>query len=70
MEKPLSLELNESREILVEALNKIQLHPVLLENLIKELYLEVQRYANVTREKEMKEYMASLDKEVIEEEVE
>ena len=56
IQKPLSLIIKDEREKLVQTINSIELHPVLLEMLMREIYLEVQNQAKYVSEREMQEY--------------
>ena len=56
IEKPISLIIKEAKSAIVDAINSVQLHPVLLEMIINELYLEVQEQAIITYKKENNDY--------------
>ena len=64
IQKPISLIIEESKNIIVNAVNSVSLHPVLLEMIMKELYLEVQNQAIVTTQREKKEYEKLLNVEI------
>jgi hypothetical protein len=57
IQKPISLVVKEEKEKLVNVLNNINLHPVLLEMIVKEIYLDVQNQAKYVSEREMQEYI-------------
>ena len=56
MEKPVSLIMEEAENTIVDAINSVQLHPTLLEMIMKNLYLEVKEQANVIRQREKDDY--------------
>ena len=58
--KPMSIILEEQKKILVDAINKIELHPVLLEMIVKEAYYEVRDIAKAQGEREKVEYHNAL----------
>lgn len=54
--KPLSLIMEESKRIIIDAINQANLHPTLLELVIKDIYNEVQYNAQTFAERERNEY--------------
>lgn len=63
MNKPISVILEDAKQSIVKTINELQLHPSLLEPIIKELYIEVQQQATIQYQKEKAEYEKSLKKE-------
>jgi hypothetical protein len=56
IQKPISLVIEEAKNSIVYAINNAQLHPVLLEMIIKELYMEIQNQVKSTTQREKEEY--------------
>ena len=56
MEKPVSMIIEEAENTIVNAINSVQLHPTLLEMIMRNLYLEVKEQARVTRQREKDDY--------------
>ena len=56
IQKPVSMIVNESRDIIANAINSINLHPVLLEIILKDFYLEIKNQATVMSQRENSEY--------------
>lgn len=56
MEKPLSMIIVEAKKTIVDAANSVDLHPTLLEMIVKDIYLEVQALNKSVCENELKEY--------------
>ena len=54
--KPLSLIMKESKKTIIDAINQANLHPTLLELIIKDIYNEVQYNAKAFAEREKNEY--------------
>ena len=54
--KPLSLIMKESKKTIIDAINQVNLHPTLLELVIKDIYNEVQYNAKAFAEHEKNEY--------------
>lgn len=54
--KPLSLVIRESKKTIIDAINQVNLHPTLLEMIIKDIYNEVQYNAKTFAEQERYEY--------------
>lgn len=69
IQKPISMVIEESKNTIVNAINSVQLHPTLLEIIIKELYLEVQNQAKVIAENERYEYERKLSECMLENKV-
>jgi len=59
MDKPISVQINEAKENIVNVINEQHLHPTILEPIIKEIYLSIQQAAIQVYEKEKKEYEES-----------
>ena len=64
IQKPISLIIDESKNAIVDAINNVQLHPVLLEMILKELYLEVQNQAIAATQREKNEYERLLNENI------
>lgn len=60
--KPVSMVLNEAKDVIVKAINSVQLHPTLLEMVIKDIYNEVKYNAVAFSEREKAEYEQALQK--------
>lgn len=56
IEKPISLILEESKRVIIDAVNSTNLHPTLLEMIIKDIYNEVRERANYQYEFDKNEY--------------
>lgn len=56
MEKPISMILSESKQTIINAVTSTNLHPALLELIIKDIYNEVRERANYQYEFDKKEY--------------
>ena len=63
MDKPISIILTEAKQKIAETINNTGLHPMLLEPILKEFYIEVQQAAIQQYNKEKTEYENSLSKE-------
>lgn len=63
MEKPVSLIIEEAENTIVNAINSVQLHPTLLEMIMRNLYLEVKERARVTSQKEKDDYKRAIMEE-------
>ena len=63
MDKPISIILTEAKQKIAETINNTGLHPMLLESILKEFYIEVQQAAIQQYNKEKTEYENSLSKE-------
>lgn len=59
MEKPISILLNESKQKLVTTINELQLHPSILELIVRELYVEIK----VQAQKQLDDDMIAYKKE-------
>lgn len=62
IQKPFSVIVNEAKEGIVASINAAQLHPTLLEMILKEILFEVQTQARTALEQETLEYNRSLSK--------
>lgn len=67
IQKPISLIIEESKSTIVDAINSARLHPILLEMIVKELYLEIQSQARMMSEREKVEYENMLKESICEE---
>lgn len=56
MEKPLSLVIKESKQTIIDAINSVNLHPTLLEMIVKDIYLEIRDLERTNSEREEKAY--------------
>lgn len=56
IEKPISLILEESKRVIINAVNSTNLHPTLLEMIIKDIYNEARERANYQYEFDKNEY--------------
>lgn len=56
MDKPISIILEEAKQSIADAVNNANLHPALLEPIIKDLYTEVQYHAKMQYQKDKNEY--------------
>ena len=56
IEKPISLILEESKRVIIDAVNSTNLHPTLLEMIIKDIYNEVRERATYQYEFDKNEY--------------
>lgn len=57
MNKPFSLIVEETKQELINIINKCNLHPSIVEMIIKEIYLEVNRLNTETKIKEKEQYL-------------
>lgn len=63
MDKPLSLKIEETKSALVNAINNSQLHPYILDSIVKDLYNEIHiLYMNQSKQ-EIENYNAELMKQ-------
>ena len=63
MDKPISMQVNEARDSIIKIINELNLHPIILEPIIKEIYEQVRIATVQMAEKEKAEYEANLEKE-------
>lgn len=56
MDKPISMTIEETREIIINVLNNSKLHPSVIELMLKGIYLEAAMLANVASKKEKQQY--------------
>ena len=61
IQKPLSVVMVETRDMIVNTLNATQMHPTLLEMILKDIYAEVQAQARLMLENEAAEYQRMLN---------
>ena len=54
MDKPISIIVEETKQSLADVINNCKLHPVVLEMIIKDVYLDICQFniANINKEKE------------------
>lgn len=63
MDKPLSLKIEETKSALVNVINNSQLHPYILDSIVKDLYNEIHiLYMNQSKQ-EIENYNAELMKQ-------
>lgn len=60
MDKPISVQINEAKNKIVNTINELNLHPSILLPIMKDIYSEVQNIAIQTEQREMEEYNNSL----------
>lgn len=60
IQKPISMVIEESKNAIVNVINSVQLHPMLLEMIVKELYLEIHHQATATAQREKEGYERTL----------
>lgn len=58
--KPVSLVLEESKQIIVNAINSVNLSPIFLEPMLKDIYNEVYQQKTIQYEREKAEYERAL----------
>lgn len=63
MEKPITLQVNDTKNAIVSILNESNLHPILMEQIMNEIHTEVTNVLNHTTQKEKDEYEKSLEEE-------
>lgn len=63
IEKPISIIIDDARQIIVDAINNTRLHPSLLEPIVKELYNEIKHKAVMQLEHDRREYEIILNKQ-------
>lgn len=63
IEKPISLILEDSKQMIVDAINNTGLHIVLLEPIVKDLYNEIKHKAIMQLEHDRREYEIILNKQ-------
>ena len=63
MEKPITLQVNDTKNAIVSILNESNLHPILMEQIMNEIHTEVNNVLNQTIKKEKEEYEKSLEEE-------
>ena len=67
MDKPLSLKIEETKSALVNAINNSQLHPYILDSIVKDLYNEIHiLYMNQSKQ-EIEAYNAEMTNKTQEE---
>lgn len=60
IQKPISLIIEEGKMTIINAINELNLHPTLLEPILKDIYAEVQMQARMALERETAEYQRML----------
>lgn len=63
MEKPVSVIISEAKKEIVDVINNVQIHPAILEMIMKDLYREVQALARQQAETETAQYNEGLKEE-------
>lgn len=63
MEKPITLIINETKQGIVDALNNAHLHPYFLNQIMKEISVEVENLYKESEQKELLEYQQGLKEE-------
>lgn len=63
MDKPISVQINEARDSIINCINGLNLHPSILMPIIKDVYSEIQKIEAQTEQKELEEYNNSLKEE-------
>ena len=61
IQKPISLVIEEGKMTIINTINELNLHPTLLEPILKDIYAEVQMQARMTLERETAEYNRMLN---------
>lgn len=57
MNKPFSLIINETKESIINILNNSNLHPTVMEMIVKDIYLEINRLSTSIIEKDKQQYL-------------
>lgn len=65
MNKPFSLIVEETKEELINVINKSNLHPSAMEMILKEIYMEINRLKNETMIREKEQFAEEMRKEAI-----
>ena len=63
MDKPLSLKIEETKTTIVNAINNSQLHPYILDSIIKDIYNEIHILCMNQSKQEIEAYNAELMKQ-------
>ena len=63
MEKPITVQVNDTKNAIISILNESNLHPILMEQIMNEIHTEVTNVLNQTIKKEKEEYEKSLKEE-------
>ena len=56
MEKPISMTIEETKNLIIDIINRSKLHPSVIELLLKGLYLEASMLSNEVLQMERKQY--------------
>ena len=64
MEKPISVTIEETRNIIINILNESNLHPSIVELMLKGIYLEASMLANEISQKEKQIYFDGMTTEI------
>ena len=62
MNKPFSLIIEETRQNIIDAINKSNLHPSVMEMIVKDIYFEVSRLSAETIKKEEQQFFKEFEK--------
>lgn len=57
MDKPISMIVEETKKSLADTINNCKLHPVIIEMLVKEIYLEVRQLNDINKVREKEQYL-------------
>lgn len=63
MEKPISMVIEETKTSIINIINKSQLHPSIIELMLKEIYLEANIFSNEILQNERKQFIDGMTKE-------
>lgn len=63
MEKPITVQVNDTKNAIISILNESNLHPILMEQIMNEIHTEVTNVLNQIIKKEKEEYEKSLEEE-------
>lgn len=64
MNKPFSIIVEETKQGLISIINQSNLHPIAMEMIIKDIYMEISHLANETKNREKEQYELALLNEV------
>lgn len=59
MDKPISMIIQESKDMIVETINKCNLHPSILELIVKDIYMDIAETAKKVSEIEEQKYVTN-----------
>lgn len=63
MEKPISMTIEETKNLIIDVINRSKLHPSVIELMLKGLYLEASMLSNDVLQREKEMYFDGLKKE-------